>query len=82
MNEKLTIGNIYKQLENLGYSSDETIFGTDLITKYIKQETNLADDKADKIFNYCWEQEHSAGLYEVFGYAIEICELLQDILTK
>ena len=31
MNEKLTIGNIYKQLENLGYSSNETIFGKELI---------------------------------------------------
>ena len=45
MNEKLTIGNIYKQLENLGYSSNETIFGTELIIKYIKQETKLSDDK-------------------------------------
>ena len=80
MNEKLTIGNIYKQLENLGYSSNETIFGTELITKYIKQETKLPDDKADKVFSYCWEQGHSSGLYEVFSYAIEICELLNDVM--
>ena len=82
MNEELTIGNIYEQLKNLGHSSNGTIFGTELIMKYIKQETKLSDDKADKVFDYCWEQGHPAGLYEVFSYAIEICELLQDILAK
>ena len=58
MNEELTIGNIYEQLKNLGHSSNRTIFGTELITKYIKQETKLPDDKADKVFSYCWEQGH------------------------
>ena len=77
---ELTIGNIYRQLENLGYSSNETIFGTDLIIKYIKQETKLPDDKANKVYNYCWEQGHSAGLYEVFSYAIELCDLLCEVL--
>lgn len=80
MNEELTIGNIYKALENLGYSSEETAYGCDLIKKYIKKETNLADDKVGKVFNYCWEQGHSVGLYEVFSYTIEICDLLQGVL--
>lgn len=79
-NTELTIYNIYKTLENLGYSNEETIFGTDLIIKYIKQETKLSDDKAYRVFNYCWEQGHSAGIYEVFSYAIELCELLKVVL--
>ena len=77
---ELTIGNIYKTLENLGYSSEETIYGCDLIKKYIKKETNLSEDKVEKVFSYCWEQGHSAGIYEVFSYTIEICELLNDVM--
>ena len=77
---ELTIGNIYKALENLGYSSEETIYGCDLIKRYIKKETNLSEDKVEKVFSYCWEQGHSVGLYEVFSYAIELCDLLQEVL--
>ena len=77
---ELTIGNIYKALENLGYSKEETDYGCDLICKYIKQETKLPDNKANKVYNYCWEQGHSAGIYEVFSYAIEICELLKEVM--
>ena len=77
---ELTIGNIYKALENLGYSSEETTYGCDLIIRYIQKETKLLDDKANKVFNYCWEQGHSAGLYEVFSYAIELCDLLKAVL--
>ncbi len=77
---ELTMQDVYKQLSNLGHSSNDTIFGTDLIIKYIKQETNLPDDKVNKVYNYCWEQGHSAGLHEVFGYAIELCDLVNSIL--
>ena len=80
MNEELTIGNIYRQLENLGYSSEETIYGCDLIKRYIKKETNLSDDKVEKVFGYCWSEGHSAGIYEVFSYAIELCDLLKAVL--
>ena len=80
MNEELTIGNIYKALENLGYSSEETTYGCDLIKRYIKKETNLSDDKVEKVFGYCWSEGHSAGVYEVFSYAIELCELLKAVL--
>lgn len=76
----MKIGEIYKQLEELGNSSDETIFGTNLIIEYIKQETNLPDDKANKVYNYCWEQGHAYGLHDVFGYAIELCDLLVEVL--
>jgi hypothetical protein len=77
---ELTTYNIYKALENLGYSSEETIYGCNLIKEYIKQETHLSDDKVGKVFNYCWEQGHSVGVYEVFSYAIEICELISEVL--
>ena len=80
MNEELTIGNIYKALENLGYSSEETTYGCDLIKRYIKKETNLSDDKVEKVFRYCWSEGHSVGVYEVFSYAIELCELLKAVL--
>lgn len=77
---ELTTNNIYKALENLGYSKEETDYGCDLICKYIKQETGLSDSKVNKVFNYCWSEGHSAGIYEVFSYAIELCELLKDVL--
>ena len=77
---ELTIGNIYKALENLGYSSEETTYGCDLIKRYIKKETNLTESKANIVFSFCWEQGHAAGLYEIFSYAIELCNLLQEVL--
>lgn len=77
---ELTTYNIYKALENLGYSSEETIYGCNLIKEYIKQETHLSDDKVEKVFEYCWSEGHSAGVYEVFSYAIELCELLKAVL--
>ena len=79
-NTELTIGNIYKTLENIGYCKEEIAYGRGLICRYIKQETGLSYDKINKVFNYCWEQGHSAGLYEVFSYAIELCELLKDVI--
>ena len=77
---ELTTTNIYKALENLGRLKEETAYGSGLITKYIKQETGLSYDKVNKVFEYCWEQGHSAGIYEVFSYVIEICELLKDVM--
>ena len=79
-NEELTVNNIYKVLNTLGYSKEETAYGSDLICKYIKQETGLSDTKVNKVFNYCWSEGHSAGIYEVFSYAIELCELLKDVM--
>ena len=79
---ELTIGDIYDKLHNLGYSSEETLFGCDLIKSYIKQETSLSDNKVNKIFSYCWEQGHAYGVYEVFSYAIELCDLLQEVLDN
>lgn len=77
---ELTTSNIYRALENLGYSKEETAYGSDLICKYIKQETGLSDTKVNKVFNYCWSEGHSAGIYEVFSYAIELCELLKEVM--
>ena len=79
-NTELTIGNIYKTLHNVSSASEDWVAGCDLIKSYIKKETNLSEDKVEKVFNYCWEQGHSAGLYEVFSYAIELCELLKDVI--
>ena len=77
---ELTTSNIYKALETIGYCKEETAYCRGLICSYIKQETGLSYDKVNKVFNYCWDQGHSAGLYEVFSYVIEICDLLKDVM--
>lgn len=77
---ELTMGNIYFILNNLDSTKEDTEYGCDLIKRYIKKETNLSDDKVEKVFGYCWSEGHSAGVYEVFSYAIELCELLKAVL--
>ena len=75
-------GDIYKvktfneitKLERNGMFVYESVPGTTV------HNLGISDDKVEKVFGYCWSEGHSAGLYEVFSYAIELCELLKAVL--
>jgi hypothetical protein len=37
-----------------------------------------ANPKRDKLFSIAWDMGHSAGYQEVYGYACDLVELIED----
>lgn len=49
----------------------------DAVKLYIIEETNVKKDKADKIYNYLYENYHSYGLSEVLANMDELLDLFK-----
>jgi uncharacterized protein YeeX (DUF496 family) len=52
-----------------------------VLEDYLKDEadlyTTVPKDKQNKVWNYAWQQGHSSGYGEVYGYLVELVELFE-----
>ena len=51
-----------------------------LFEKKLKGTTNLTEAQERKIFEYAWDEGHSAGEYEVEGLFDRLVELVENCL--
>ena len=48
------------------------------IINYIKEQLNCNDTQANVVFNTAWEEGHSNGMQEVYYWANELCDMIND----
>ena len=57
------------------------LFHNDVIFA-IKEDYNLNNAQAEKIYQYAWEDGHSEGYYEVLIYVERYAELVKECLNS
>ena len=50
------------------------------IVNYIMSETGCNEAQADAIYSTAYEYGHSCGMFEVYAYAQDLCNLMNDFV--